>query len=61
MTPVFNNCDASSNTTSFQYGIFKNALTNEALSTEFIKKYFYCLWWGLQNLRYYKFFPIIFP
>ncbi|XP_074590904.1 cyclic nucleotide-gated ion channel 17-like isoform X1 [Curcuma longa] len=35
------------------YGIFKNAITNGALSTEFIKKYFYCLWWGLQNLSSY--------
>ncbi|XP_042443689.1 cyclic nucleotide-gated ion channel 17-like [Zingiber officinale] len=52
-TQVFNSCDPNNNTPSFQYGIFKNALTNGALSTEFIKKYFYCLWWGLQNLSSY--------
>ncbi|KAG6526027.1 hypothetical protein ZIOFF_016001 [Zingiber officinale] len=52
-TQVFGNCDANNPNITFNYGIFQNALTNEALSTEFIKKYFYCLWWGLQNLSSY--------
>ncbi|XP_074590227.1 cyclic nucleotide-gated ion channel 17-like [Curcuma longa] len=52
-TQVFSNCDANNPNITFNYGIFENALTNEALSTEFIRKYFYCLWWGLQNLSSY--------
>ncbi|THU66334.1 hypothetical protein C4D60_Mb05t13060 [Musa balbisiana] len=52
-TKVFDNCDPNNANTTFNYGIFQNALTNEAFSTEFIKKYFYCLWWGLQNLSSY--------
>ncbi|WOL13871.1 cyclic nucleotide-gated ion channel 17 [Canna indica] len=51
-TQVFSNCDPNNNIT-FNYGIFAIALTNEAPSTQFIKKYFYCLWWGLQNLSSY--------
>ncbi|CAN0838369.1 Putative cyclic nucleotide-gated ion channel 9 [Linum grandiflorum] len=35
----------------FDYGIFLNALSSGvASSKEFIAKYCYCLWWGLQNL-----------
>ncbi|WOL19703.1 cyclic nucleotide-gated ion channel 17 [Canna indica] len=52
-TRVFNNCDASNKTIDFNYGIFQSALTTGAVSTAFIKKYFYCLWWGLQNLSSY--------
>lgn len=51
-TAVFTNCDASNSSISFNYGIFGSALTNDVVSSAFIKKYFYCLWWGLQNLRY---------
>ncbi|XP_008794413.1 probable cyclic nucleotide-gated ion channel 14 [Phoenix dactylifera] len=52
-TAVFTNCDASNSDISFNYGIFAPALTNDAVSLGFIKKYFYCLWWGLQNLSSY--------
>lgn len=51
-TLVFNNCNPES-TTSFKYGIFENALTNNVVSSKFLEKYFYCLWWGLQNLSSY--------
>ncbi|XP_031276396.1 probable cyclic nucleotide-gated ion channel 14 [Pistacia vera] len=51
-TVVFNNCDPT-NSKVFQYGIFGNALTNNVVSLEFLEKYFYCLWWGLQNLSSY--------
>ncbi|CAI0394576.1 unnamed protein product [Linum tenue] len=35
----------------FDYGIFLNALSSGvASSKEFVAKYCYCLWWGLQNL-----------
>ncbi|KAL6985109.1 putative cyclic nucleotide-gated ion channel 14 [Sarracenia purpurea var. burkii] len=50
-TSVFSSCNPT-NTTSFNYGIFQNALTNNVVSSKFLEKYFYCLWWGLQNLRY---------
>ncbi|KAI3444909.1 hypothetical protein Pfo_001574 [Paulownia fortunei] len=35
----------------FKYGIYAQALSSGVLESEhFISKYFYCLWWGLQNL-----------
>ncbi|XP_077238246.1 cyclic nucleotide-gated ion channel 17-like [Tasmannia lanceolata] len=52
-TLVFNNCDPSNSSISFNYGIFANALTNNVVSSRFLEKYFYCLWWGLQNLSSY--------
>ncbi|GAY44440.1 hypothetical protein CUMW_082130 [Citrus unshiu] len=51
-TLVFNNCNPES-TTSFINGIFENTLTNNVVSSKFLEKYFYCLWWGLQNLSSY--------
>lgn len=50
-TLVFRKCDPE-NDIDFKYGIFENAITKSVISLEFLKKYFYCLWWGLQNLRY---------
>eukprot|EP00262_Sarcandra_glabra_P001454 TRINITY_DN11576_c1_g1_i1.p1 TRINITY_DN11576_c1_g1~~TRINITY_DN11576_c1_g1_i1.p1 ORF type:complete len:742 (-),score=112.67 TRINITY_DN11576_c1_g1_i1:240-2465(-) len=52
-TSVFMNCDANNKNITFPYGIFADALTNEVVSIKFIEKYFYCLWWGLQNLSSY--------
>ncbi|KAJ9184138.1 hypothetical protein P3X46_007909 [Hevea brasiliensis] len=49
-TQVFSSCDPE-NSTVFYYGIFANAVTQNVVSFEFLEKYFYCLWWGLQNLR----------
>lgn len=37
---------------SFQFGIYADALTYGVTSSRFFNKYFYCLWWGLRNLRY---------
>ncbi|KAF5206590.1 Cyclic nucleotide-gated ion channel protein [Thalictrum thalictroides] len=35
----------------FEYGIYKLAVESGILSSDnFVSKYFYCLWWGLQNL-----------
>ncbi|KAG7033986.1 Cyclic nucleotide-gated ion channel 17, partial [Cucurbita argyrosperma subsp. argyrosperma] len=34
----------------FKYGIFGQAMSKNVVSSSFIEKYFYCLWWGLQNL-----------
>ncbi|XP_075477172.1 putative cyclic nucleotide-gated ion channel 14 [Primulina tabacum] len=51
-TLVFRNCNPG-NTTFFNYGIFGNAIGNNVVSSKFLEKYFYCLWWGLQNLSSY--------
>lgn len=42
----------SSNTTLFDFGIFLEALQSGVTnSNDFPQKFFYCFWWGLQNLR----------
>ncbi|KAG5244498.1 cyclic nucleotide-gated ion channel [Salix suchowensis] len=41
------------NTSFFNYGMFANALQQKVLSSDFLEKYLYCLWWGLQNLSSY--------
>lgn len=51
-TTVFSTCDPNKNTGTFEYGIFANAVTENVVSSDFVEKYLYCLWWGLQNLRY---------
>ncbi|GAU28153.1 hypothetical protein TSUD_313120 [Trifolium subterraneum] len=51
-TSVFGNCNPESST-SFKYGIFGIAVENNVVSSVFIEKYLYCLWWGLQNLSSY--------
>nr|GMC77791.1 putative cyclic nucleotide-gated ion channel 8 [Ipomoea batatas] len=44
------NC-AADNDNQFNYGIYTQAVSSGILdSEEFIPKYCYCLWWGLQNL-----------
>ncbi|CAL2226321.1 unnamed protein product [Prunus armeniaca] len=50
-TEVFENCNPANNT--FKYGIFESAVAKNAVSANFITKYFYCLWWGLQQLSSY--------
>ncbi|KAL5559406.1 hypothetical protein UlMin_035617 [Ulmus minor] len=51
-TTVFRSCNPET-ATNFNYGIFGNAVRNNIVSLEFLEKYFYCLWWGLQNLSSY--------
>ncbi|CAN1228637.1 Cyclic nucleotide-gated ion channel 17 [Linum grandiflorum] len=51
-TSVFQNCDPS-NKIEFQHGLFENAVTKRVVSTCFMDKYLYCLWWGLQQLSSY--------
>ncbi|XP_042395381.1 cyclic nucleotide-gated ion channel 1-like isoform X1 [Zingiber officinale] len=34
----------------FDFGIYLPALNNVAQSEKFLEKFFYCFWWGLQNL-----------
>lgn len=41
------------NATVFDFGIVLSALQSGVVeSTDFPQKFFYCFWWGLQNLRY---------
>lgn len=40
----------SSNSSTFNYGIFQDAVSNISQSTNFLDKLFYCFWWGLRNL-----------
>lgn len=49
-TNIWKNCNASDPNISFQFGIFADAMNNGIVSSKFMEKYFYCLWWGLRNL-----------
>uniref|UniRef100_A0A6N2KII1 Cyclic nucleotide-binding domain-containing protein n=1 Tax=Salix viminalis TaxID=40686 RepID=A0A6N2KII1_SALVM len=51
-TVLFSICNPA-NKTFFDYGIFAKALEQNVLSSEFLEKFLYCLWWGLQNLSSY--------
>ncbi|KAI4344366.1 hypothetical protein L6164_011600 [Bauhinia variegata] len=51
-TSVFEKCDPSKGI-EFKYGIFENAVTTNVVYSDFIPKYLYCLWWGLQQLSSY--------
>lgn len=51
-TNVFKRCNPD-NEIDFKYGIFENAVKKNVVSSNFLEKYFYCLWWGLQNLSSY--------
>ncbi|KAM0937741.1 putative IQ motif, EF-hand binding, cyclic nucleotide-binding domain, Ion transport [Dioscorea sansibarensis] len=44
-------CSVDGDNLQFNFGIFAQAFTSGIVSDEsFINKFFYCLWWGLQNL-----------
>ncbi|CAI9284797.1 unnamed protein product [Lactuca saligna] len=51
-TNLFGICDPD-NPQGFNYGIFGDAVSKGVVSSNFVEKYFYCLWWGLQNLSSY--------
>ncbi|KAF7806596.1 cyclic nucleotide-gated ion channel 17 isoform X1 [Senna tora] len=51
-TNVFNSCDPSKDI-EFKFGLFKSAVEKHVVSSNFISKYLYCLWWGLQQLSSY--------
>jgi cyclic nucleotide gated channel len=36
----------------YQFGIYGDAVTSKVTTSAFFNKYFFCLWWGLRNLRY---------
>ncbi|KAF5749458.1 hypothetical protein HS088_TW04G01427 [Tripterygium wilfordii] len=52
ITKVFDQCNPDNDIT-FNYGIFENAVQKKVVSSSFLQKYFYCLWWGLQQLSSY--------
>ncbi|XP_015696009.1 protein CNGC15b-like isoform X1 [Oryza brachyantha] len=52
-TNVFTGCNANSNNVNINYGIFIRAIQNGVTTTSFSEKYFYSLWWGLQQLTTY--------
>lgn len=46
------NCSASDGNPPFDYGIYARAISSGISESEdFVPKYLYCLWFGLQNLR----------
>ncbi|KAI4355224.1 hypothetical protein L6164_004015 [Bauhinia variegata] len=49
---LFIDADEMKDPTSFDFGIFKEALSSHVVqsSTKFLRKFFYCLWWGLRNI-----------
>lgn len=51
-TNVIANCNSRSDSIKFKYGMFEEAVSKHVGTVSFVKKYFYCLWWGLKNLRY---------
>ncbi|KAI3782145.1 hypothetical protein L2E82_12178 [Cichorium intybus] len=52
VTNVFKQCTGDDNLP-FKYGIFQNAVQKNVISSSIFHKYFYCLWWGLQQLSSY--------
>ncbi|KAJ1267935.1 hypothetical protein BS78_07G097000 [Paspalum vaginatum] len=52
-TNVFTKCNVNSNNISINYGIFIQAMKNGVTTISFPEKYFYSLWWGLQQLTTY--------
>lgn len=46
---VTNLCSPSSKF--YEFGIYGDSLISEVTKSPFFNKYFYCLWWGLKNLR----------
>lgn len=53
-------CSTDNDNPPFDYGIFTQALKSGIVSSnKFLSKYCYCLWWGLQNLRYLILFSLL--
>ncbi|XP_023746648.1 cyclic nucleotide-gated ion channel 17 [Lactuca sativa] len=52
VTNVFKGCTGDDDLP-FKYGIFQNAVQKNVISSSIFHKYFYCLWWGLQQLSSY--------
>ncbi|CAO2839688.1 unnamed protein product [Amaranthus hypochondriacus] len=50
---VLINCNPHNKDSLFTFGMFAPAITDDVVTTNFIQKYFYCLWWGLKTLSSY--------
>ncbi|GMY10314.1 protein CNGC15b-like [Fagus crenata] len=50
-TNVTNLCVPSPASNFYQYGIYAAAVNTNIITSRFFNKFFYCLWWGLLNLR----------
>jgi cyclic nucleotide gated channel, plant len=54
------NCSVVEDNPDFNFGIYGSALESGVVSSvEFLPKFFFCLWWGLQNLRYTFYFYFV--
>jgi len=52
-TVLKSQCYVEDGSSEFSYGIFSQAIESDIVaSIEVFPKFCYCLWWGLQNLRY---------
>ncbi|KAI9097973.1 hypothetical protein K1719_025744 [Acacia pycnantha] len=51
-TSVFSYCNPS-NSNGFDFGIFAPAVRYNVSSAQFVPRYAYCLWWGLQQMSCY--------
>ncbi|KAF3323082.1 putative cyclic nucleotide-gated ion channel 5 [Carex littledalei] len=48
---LIKNCSVVEDNTEFNFGIYESALDSGVVSSvKFLPKFFFCLWWGLQNL-----------
>ncbi|XP_043703377.1 cyclic nucleotide-gated ion channel 18-like [Telopea speciosissima] len=52
-THVLSNCDILNPNIQFDYGMYEDAVTNDVVTSRFLERYFYCLWWGLKSLTSY--------
>jgi cyclic nucleotide gated channel len=49
-------CSIIDENSQFNYGIYTQAISSGIVTSKtFFSKFCYCLWWGLQNLRYHSF------
>lgn len=54
-------CSVEGVSTPFKYGIYTQAVSSRIIESRiFFSKFCYCLWWGMQNLRYFNFFSFSF-
>ncbi|KAL1352872.1 hypothetical protein HN51_016842 [Arachis hypogaea] len=54
VTQVINRCDPKAKlNVKYKFGMFADAFLNDVVTTNFVERYFYCLWWGLRNLSSY--------
>lgn len=47
-TKAFTTCTPKN----YEFGLFADAFNDQVTSAGILDRYFYCLWWGLRNLRY---------